>query len=124
MADNYLNKMRQAAAVQNELAEASKERRKEDARAHLSGVAAKKITTTLIASLAKFEEHFGSLWGHGLQAWECTPAQLEERIVWATCREEILDRGNAQMRALDKEIALFDVLYVGHRNTFTVSQGQ
>lgn len=56
-----------------------------------------------IGSLVSFENHFGVLWGHGLDDHELTTDQQKFREVWMACREEILDRGNEQVREHEKE---------------------
>tara|TARA_R110000824_G_scaffold10866_5_gene47608 strand:- start:4025 stop:4402 length:378 start_codon:yes stop_codon:yes gene_type:complete len=67
----------------------------------------KKFDTTIIGSLAAFEERFGELWGHGLPPEELDEDQLYWREVWADTRSKILDNGNANLRAAQNEIAQY-----------------
>lgn len=57
----------------------------------------KKIQTTMIGALARFEEGFGYLWGHNQDS--LTPKQLEFKNMWDKVRTEILNNGNDQIRA-------------------------
>lgn len=67
----------------------------------------KKFDTTIIGSLAAFEEKFGELWGHGLPIAELDEDQIYWREVWADTRSRILDNGNANLRASQNEIAQY-----------------
>ena len=62
----------------------------------------KKIETTMIGSLARFEEAFGHLWGHNKEHI----SQEEERFlyIWEQVRESILDHGNTQIRKAISEL--------------------
>ena len=64
----------------------------------------KKFQTTIIGSLAAFEERFGFLWGHGLPMEELTPEQIKYREDWQSARTSILDLGNSNLRAAQGEI--------------------
>lgn len=70
----------------------------------------KRIQTTMIGALAKFEENFGHLWN--------TQEDSEEAEkywdIWEHTRNQILNNGNNQLRsALDD---LGDFLYSNHNN--------
>ena len=67
----------------------------------------KKFDTTIIGSLAAFEDRFGELWGHGLPVEELDEDQLYWREAWADARSKILDNGNANLRAAQNEIAQY-----------------
>jgi hypothetical protein len=56
----------------------------------------KKIETTMIGCLARFEEAFGYLWGQDKEQL----SEQEERFsaIWEQVRESILDHGNNQIR--------------------------
>jgi len=47
----------------------------------------KKFDTTIIGSLAVFEEEFGELWGHGSHVSELTTEQAEYRHLWQEARQ-------------------------------------
>mgnify|MGYP006296163477 CR=1 FL=1 len=56
----------------------------------------KKIETTMIGALARFEEGFGDIWGHDSD--NPTQEQLRYQLIWDKIRNEILDHGNNQLR--------------------------
>ena len=61
-----------------------------------------RLKTTMIGSLAKFEEYFGHLWE------ENNKNQLEYEGLWEQTRNAILNNGNNQIRlALDELAAHF-----------------
>ena len=57
----------------------------------------KRILTATIGAIARFENHFGYLWGQDSD--NPTPEQLQNEIIWEKARTEILDYGNDQIRA-------------------------
>jgi hypothetical protein len=59
----------------------------------------KKFKTTMIGSLARFEESFGHLWE------EEGPDQQEYLDLWEYTRNSVLNNGNKQMRAAINEIS-------------------
>jgi hypothetical protein len=58
-----------------------------------------KFKTTMIGSLARFEESFGHLWE------EESPDQQEYLDLWEFTRNSVLNNGNKQMRAAINEIS-------------------
>lgn len=56
----------------------------------------KRILTTMIGALARFEDNFGYLWG--IDSDSPTSQQLEIEAKWEKVRTEILDHGNSQIR--------------------------
>jgi len=58
-----------------------------------------KFKTTMIGSLARFEESFGHLWE------EEGPDQQEYLDLWEYTRNSILNNGNKQMRAAINELS-------------------
>lgn len=67
----------------------------------------KKFKTTMIGALARFEENFGELWGHGKT--KLTEVEEEWREIWDETRTEILNNGNNQLRAAQDELAAYSV---------------
>jgi hypothetical protein len=67
----------------------------------------KKFNTTIIGSLAVFEEEFGFLWGHGKQNEELTEEQKELKKLWKRARVKILDNGGSNLRAAQSELAQY-----------------
>jgi hypothetical protein len=90
-----------------------------DSRDRLKRIAHKKFRTCFISALAEFEDTFGPcLWGHNLPDEHLTPEQRVNRISWEKVRKNILDKGNAQSRALGMEIDLHSVEFEGYRMDF------
>jgi hypothetical protein len=58
-----------------------------------------KFKTTMIGSLARFEESFGHLWE------EEGPDQQEYLDLWEYTRNSVLNNGNKQMRAAVNDIS-------------------
>ena len=81
-----------------------------------------KFKTTMIGGLAKFEESFGNLWGHGLSAEELTDEQASYRELWQLVRTEILNQGNNQLRAAMSEVDNYTVTYNKTEYKFLISK--
>ena len=84
----------------------------------------KKFDTTIIGSLAAFEEKFGELWGHGLSIEELDEDQLYWREVWADARARILDNGNANLRAAQNEIAQYTLSWNRYVTQFNLDRNE
>ena len=80
------------------------ERLRESAKRHLKVVVKKKFTTSIIATLDILEKGLGDIWGHGLDPSECDEDQEYYKHLWEEIREQILDKGNSQMRGALSEI--------------------
>ncbi len=90
-----------------------------DSQNRLKKIANKKFRTCFISAIAEFENTFGfELWGHNLPDDEITSEQMANRIRWNQVRKSILDKGNAQSRALGMEIDLHRVEFEGYRIAF------
>jgi len=79
----------------------------------------KKFNTTIIGSLAVFEEEFGHLWGHGLPSDQLTEEQKDLKKLWKRARVKILDNGGSNLRAAQSELAQYSFhwnRYVTHFN--------
>lgn len=63
----------------------------------------KRFQTTIIGSLARFEDTFGYMWGHNSDR-ELTEKQQEFLDMWDHVRTSILNHGNNQMREAIDEI--------------------
>ena len=84
----------------------------------------KKFDTTIIGSLAAFEEKFGELWGHGLSIEELDEDQLYWREEWADARSRILDNGNANLRAAQNEIAQYTLSWNRYVTQFNLDRNE
>jgi hypothetical protein len=63
----------------------------------------KRFQTTIIGSLARFEDNFGYLWGFNSDK-PLTDKQIEFAEMWEYVRTSILNHGNNQMRSAIDEI--------------------
>ncbi len=91
----------------------------QDSKDRLKQIADKKFRTCFISALSEFENIFGTeLWGHGLSEKDVTREQEVNKARWEHVRRKILDKGNAQSRALGKEIDLHRVEFEGYRMDF------
>lgn len=63
----------------------------------------KRFQTSIIGSLARFEDTFGYLWGHNSDG-NLTAKQQEFADMWEFVRTSILNHGNNQMRQAIDEI--------------------
>lgn len=70
-----------------------------------------KFKTTMIGSLARFEEAFGHLWE------EEGPDQQEYLDLWEYTRNSILNNGNKQMRAALDELS--SVVFGTYKTKYT-----
>lgn len=77
----------------------------------LKRIAKKKMQTTMIYPLSQFEMVFGHFWGHGKSEDQLTEDEKMFREKWDTCRNNILDNGNRQIRNLLSEITRYDVVW-------------
>ena len=74
----------------------------------LATIIEKKLKTTFIGCLSEFETFFGDLWGHDSNE-ELSEEQKVNLRKWLLVRENILDSGNTQIRALKKELCEYDI---------------
>lgn len=68
-----------------------------------------KIRTTFIGALDSIEKHFGRQWGFGLPNEQLSEREMAIAEVWNSLREEILNKGNAQLRAARLEIEEYSI---------------
>lgn len=112
-------KEEELADLQRRHKEAHRGRIAKDSQNRLKKIAHKKFRTCFISALAEFENTFGlDLWGHNLPQDKITPEQKANRIRWDQVRKNILDKGNAQSRALGMEIDLHKVEFEGYKMDF------
>ena len=79
---------------------------KTKSRERLESIASKKITTTMIGSLESIEKNFGFLWEG--DSHEC----IELKDIFEKVRNEILDKGNNQVRNLREELSQYEVKWL------------
>lgn len=95
-----------------------KTRKNEISKDRLKTIIKKHITTVMIGAVAKMENFFGDLWGHGLEEENCSDDQLDKYEVWEQCRDEILTHGNKILNIVMSELNNFEVIYKGHSYVF------
>jgi hypothetical protein len=94
---------------------------RELSRGRLKAAVGRKGRTVIFGLVERFERAFGLLWGHGKPDAACTPEELAWRDAWARLRTDCLDHGHAQLRALDKELAEYEVEWLRHRRSLPVA---
>ena len=80
---------------------------KDNSKRRLLNILKKKFDTTIIGSLAAFEERFGELLGHGLSMNDLDEDQRYWRDLWMETRSKVLDNGNSNLRAAQNEISQY-----------------
>ena len=82
---------------------------KDNSKRRLMNIIKKKFDTTIIGSLAAFEERFGDLWGHGLPLEDLDEDQRYLREQWMETRSKVLDNGNSNLRAAQNEASQYTI---------------
>lgn len=85
---------------------------KAESRERLKKIIAKKIQTTMIGALDSIEKHIGALWEDD--------ELLREK--YEIIRQEILDRGNDQIRKLNSEVDQYDVEWLRYHLKLNVKR--
>jgi hypothetical protein len=108
--------------LHDEAKKVQSERKKTYSRRQLASMLTKKFKTTMIGSLASFEEHFGYLWGHGKKEEELSENEINWRNFWDEARTEILNKGNSQLRAALEEVNHYDLEWKRYHTQLVVKQ--
>jgi hypothetical protein len=85
--------------------------KKQKNKVRLTKVISRKTTTSFIGAIAQVEKHLGVLWGHGKQDNKCSKDELAWRDIWERCRTEILNNGNKQVRAIERELDDHEIVW-------------
>lgn len=93
----------------NEYKKMREDKYQQDSKDRLSKIIKKKVETTMIGALSSIEQHFGFLWESN---GKLTPEQQAMYDLYQKIRSEILDKGNAQARNIDAELAHYDVKWL------------
>lgn len=78
----------------------------------------KRIKTTMIGALSSFEKGFGEFMG--INNDNPSPKQQELCDIWEDVRQEILDRGNKQIRSMLDELDCYEIKYNRYQYKFNV----
>ena len=115
-----MGKLNELNSIRKDEKQLSKKSMEKSSQKRLKKILGKKLQTSFIFPLSEFENAFGKkLWGHGLEEDELTQEQKENRDKWLTIRKNVLDKGNAQIRACGNEIDLYDINFVGYFVNFS-----
>lgn len=90
---------------------------KDKSKKRLKKIIEKKFLTSMISSLAEFEQEFGDLWGHGKTEETLTEDELDFRDRWEDCRNRILNSGNRQKRNALTEIDMHEISWLRYNVT-------
>lgn len=90
----------------------SKQKYKRDSKERLRAIASKKIQTTMIGALDSIEKHLGFLWADG------NNDSLKD--IYEIVRQEILDRGNDQIRNLSTELEQYEIEWLRYNISLQV----
>ena len=74
-----------------------------------------KLTTTFIGSIVEVENGLGILWGKGKRGDDLSSDEIVIAQLWKEIRKKILDLGNAQKRAIVKEIQEYEIKWNKYR---------
>lgn len=95
-----------------------------DSRERLKRTSTKKFKTSFIFPISEFETAFGlELWGHGLPEDQISSIQKANRKRWQQVRTNILNNGNIQRRAMEAEIDLHEVRFIGYQMDLVKENG-
>ncbi len=95
---------------------------KASSKRRLQKITETKIRTSFIGALDQFEKRFGDLWGFDKNDEDRSQEERDNYDDYQRMRTAVLDLGNAQIRALDKELSLYEITWVGYKTTFTFDQ--
>lgn len=87
------------------------EKSKNISKDRLTTIIEKKMKTVFIGDLSSMEDHLGFLWGQDKDPRDRTKQELEYFKLWKTLRDEILNKGNNQLRGLLLELSEYDVVW-------------
>lgn len=116
-----MDQLNEAAATLALAKEFSEEKKSIDSKNRLRRIMEKKFKTSFIGAISKFETVFGRLWGHGKDYGQLTENEKKFRLLWEQVRGEILNNGNNQIRAMQQEIELYDIIFNGYQSLLTVN---
>lgn len=95
---------------------------KSGSRERLQRIIERKIRTSFIGALSRVEQHFGHLWGHDSRV-SLTPDQEKYRNIYDLLRNEILNNGNNQIRAIINELSQYTIEWDRYQYQLNVKGG-
>jgi hypothetical protein len=103
------------------LEEMKKKEYQESSKRRLTKILETKFKTTFIGALSVFEKYFGHLWGK--DKGQLTEREKEFQLVWKNVRNEILNNGNSQIRAVYNELDHHIIDWQRYNYTFNIKDG-
>jgi transcription termination factor Rho len=98
-----------------------KARYKSDCKQRLKTIINKKIQTTMIGALDTIEKNLGFLWAQNDSGYMSEDAKYF-RGIYEIIRQEILDRGNGQIRNVDAELEQYDIEWLRYHLTLPIKR--
>ena len=92
---------------------------KKDSKERLQKIINKKIQTTMIGALDTIEKSLGFLWAPDDDGQMSEDAKYFKGL-YDTVRQEILDRGNGQIRNVDAELEQYDIEWLRYQLTLPI----
>ncbi len=86
----------------------------EESRKRLMKIIQTKLRTAFICPLSKFEQYFGELIGYKKSDNELSLTELKLRKLFESFRNDVLNNGNNQIRALEKELTEYTIKWNRH----------
>lgn len=86
----------------------------------LSQTVSTKMRTTFIGALDSIEKKVGFLWGYAKACESLTESERSYAKLWEELRNEILNKGNNQLRSLLLELGNYEVQYVKRNYEFPI----
>ncbi len=118
---DMFDKLRKAVVAREENDQRDFEEKSKD---RLFKVIKKKLETTFIGDIAAIEKSLGKLWGQEYHDDDLTKEEREAKKIWTTLRNNILDRGNAQIRGIKAELEQHTIQWNGYEYNFIVGKGE
>lgn len=104
--------------------DAQQVRYQESSHKRLERILEKRLSTTFVGNLAVLEKHLGHLWGYGKLEDELTESEVAWLDIWNRIRSEIFDKGNSQIRVMQKDLKQYVVHWNGVETILAVRDRQ
>lgn len=116
------NQMEAAADAARRTEEEAIKNHERNSKTRLQRILATKMRTAFIGALSAVEQSFGELWGHNGSTEKRDANREKWKEIWETCRSTILNNGNAQLRAVESELAQYSVSWNRCQKTLPVEE--
>lgn len=116
------NQMEAAADAARRIEEEAVKNHERNSRVRLQRILTTKMRTAFIGALSAVEQNFGELWGHNGLPGQRDADKERWKQIWEICRAAILNNGNAQLRAVESELAQYTVSWNRCQKTLPVEE--